>query len=386
MRSTPTETGPGVREIASALEAQRSLIVAAGCGGSRAVLDSLAGALACWSLLLDERGAARHASPPEARGHAERLRMDLERLELESRRHAASLDVGGEQVALLPIGSGDRVDGYLAVGRELPLGNAEHAVLAGAAGLLSLDLAHEDAIAEARRSARGAVLRLATGEHAELAGSVAGTLGVALPAAPVRVAVLGTDRHDPLVLLRAAENHPALNQASALVAAHDQRTVVVVLPAAEGDHQVLEEVLHQVGEARGAITDGVPYPELPDALRLARSVFFGSANSADRLMPAEDVSTTGLLAQLDTPGARGWAQALLEPLDRHASRSKLDLVSTLRVFLANNGHVDASASALGIHRHTLRYRLRRIVELLGTGLDDPTTRAELWLALRLREE
>jgi purine catabolism regulator len=33
----------------------------------------------------------------------------------------------------------------------------------------------------------------------------------------------------------------------------------------------------------------------------------------------------------------------------------------------------------------LRYRLRRIVELLGSDLDDPTQRAELWLALRLRE-
>ncbi|MFD2397611.1 PucR family transcriptional regulator [Prauserella oleivorans] len=93
----------------------------------------------------------------------------------------------------------------------------------------------------------------------------------------------------------------------------------------------------------------------------------------------------GLLAQLDHPGARGWADALLEPLERHASRSKLDLVSTLRVYLANNSHIDASSTALGIHRHTLRYRLRRISELLDTDLDDPTARAELWLALRMRE-
>lgn len=387
MRSRPTDGEPGARELSAALDAQRALITAAGSsGGSRAVLDALAGALECWCLLIDERGVARHASPPEARGHAQRLRMDLDRLDLESRLRAASLDLGAEQVALLPIGPGDRVHGYLAAGREVPLGSVDQTVLASAAGLLSLDLAQEDAIAEARRSARRTVLRLATGEHAELAGSVAGTLGVALPAAPVRVAVLGTDRPETVPLLRAAENHQALNQASALIAAHDQHTVVVVLPSAEGDHQVLEEVLHQVGEARGAITDDVSYAELPDSLRLARSVFFGSADSSTRLVPAKDLSTAGLLAQLNTPGARGWAQALLEPLDRHASRSKLDLVSTLRVFLANNGHVDGSASALGIHRHTLRYRLRRIVELLGNDLDDPTVRSELWLALRLREE
>ncbi|MGI8312626.1 helix-turn-helix domain-containing protein [Saccharopolyspora hattusasensis] len=61
------------------------------------------------------------------------------------------------------------------------------------------------------------------------------------------------------------------------------------------------------------------------------------------------------------------------------------MISTLRVFLANNGLVDVSATELGIHRHTLRYRLRRITELLDCSLDDPTARAELWLALRMRE-
>ena len=59
--------------------------------------------------------------------------------------------------------------------------------------------------------------------------------------------------------------------------------------------------------------------------------------------------------------------------------------STLRVFLAKNGHIDASSTELGIHRHTLRYRLGRVTELLDCSLDDPTTRAELWLALRMRE-
>ncbi|MCI2422653.1 PucR family transcriptional regulator [Saccharopolyspora sp. K220] len=377
-------SGVQERALTAAVEAQRTLIIAAlGKGGPRAVLDALARALDCWCLVLDERGAHRHGSPPHARRHADLVRLDLARLG--SPLHSASLNLGSEQVAILPIGSDGRVDGYLAAGRQDALTPAEQSVLASAAGLLSLDLAGQNAVAGARRSARSAVLRLATGEHAELTETVADTLGVPLPAAPVRVAVLGTDRPDTNDLLRAAENHQALDQASALIAAHDQHTVVLVLPVAEGDSQALEEVLHQISGARGAITDGVAYSALPDALRLARSVYFGNANGAARLVPATAVSTAGLLAQLDTPGARGWAEALLEPLDRHAARSKLDLIATLRIFLANNGHIDASAAMLGIHRHTLRYRLGRIVELLGADLDDPTARAELWLALRLRE-
>ncbi|HUR03444.1 MAG TPA: helix-turn-helix domain-containing protein, partial [Nonomuraea sp.] len=42
---------------------------------------------------------------------------------------------------------------------------------------------------------------------------------------------------------------------------------------------------------------------------------------------------------------------------------------------------DAAAQRLGIHRHTLRYRMKRVTELLGRDLDDPGVRAELWIAL-----
>ncbi|GAA4669279.1 MULTISPECIES: PucR family transcriptional regulator [Amycolatopsis] len=369
----------GAHDRADAVDAQRALIAAAlDGGGPRAVLDTLARALGCWCLVLDERGGPRHASPATARRHADRLGLDLTRLGSPVR--AASLDLGEDQVALLPL---EPDGGFLAAGREAPLSAAEHAVLTSAAGLLSLDLAAQRDVARARRSARRAVLRLASDEHPELTRTVARTLEVPLPAAPIRVAVLGAGT-DSGGLLRAAEEHQGLAQANALVVPHEQHTVVVVLPVAEGDLQALEEVLHRVSGSRGVVTEGVGFGDLPDALRRARSVFFGTPKG-ERLLLAKDAATAGLLAQLDTPGALGWADALLEPLARHATRSKLDLVSTLRVFLAHNGHIDASAAALGIHRHTLRYRLGRIVELLGTDLDDPTARAELWLALRLRE-
>lgn len=371
---------------AVAATAQRDLIAAAlSSGGPRAIVSELATALDCWVLLLDEAGLARHSIPGDARRHAAALRLDLERLAPASPLHAASLALGAEQVAVLPLGTDGRVDGYLAAGRVTPLSLAEQSLLAGAVGLLTLDLCHERAARDARRAASLAVLRLATAGHPELAELCADTLGVPLPAPPLRVALLGCEPEHVPDLLRAAEEHQALESAGALVARDDRHIVVVLLPVAEGDMQALDEVLHRVPRSRGVVSDGVPLAEAPDALRRTRSVFFGATRDTERLRLARDVATAGLLAQLDHPGAYGWADALLEPLERHASRSKLDLVSTLRVFLARNGHVDASATALGIHRHTLRYRLRRITELLDTDLDDPTVRAELWLALRLRE-
>jgi purine catabolism regulator len=53
--------------------------------------------------------------------------------------------------------------------------------------------------------------------------------------------------------------------------------------------------------------------------------------------------------------------------------------------LANHGQWDPSAAQLGTHRHTLRHRLRKVEQLLGRSLNSPDVRAELWLALRLRE-
>ncbi|MFD0889240.1 PucR family transcriptional regulator, partial [Streptosporangium algeriense] len=61
--------------------------------------------------------------------------------------------------------------------------------------------------------------------------------------------------------------------------------------------------------------------------------------------------------------------------------SRADLLESLRAYLACNGHWDAAAQRLGVHRHTLRYRMRRVAELLGRDLDDPGARAELWVAL-----
>jgi len=58
------------------------------------------------------------------------------------------------------------------------------------------------------------------------------------------------------------------------------------------------------------------------------------------------------------------------------------MCQTLRAWLAEHGQVDATAQQLGIHRHTVRHRLRRIESVLGRSLDDPSVRANLWFALR----
>src|SRR5207253_10967860 len=61
-------------------------------------------------------------------------------------------------------------------------------------------------------------------------------------------------------------------------------------------------------------------------------------------------------------------------------RNREQLMETLEAYLAK-GSVKDAATALGLHRHTVLYRLEKLKELLGGDLDVPATRLRLQLAL-----
>ena len=62
-----------------------------------------------------------------------------------------------------------------------------------------------------------------------------------------------------------------------------------------------------------------------------------------------------------------------------------ELLRGLTAFLEHNGHWGSAASALRVHRHTMRHRIDAIERLTGRRLDSAQDRHELWLALRARD-
>ncbi len=94
---------------------------------------------------------------------------------------------------------------------------------------------------------------------------------------------------------------------------------------------------------------------------------------------------TLLLALQDDDALRLYSDGLLDPIERTEGEYGGELLRSLEAFIENNGNWERAARQLYCHRHTLRYRMRKIEELTGRDLSRATDRIELWLALRARE-
>jgi purine catabolism regulator len=99
-----------------------------------------------------------------------------------------------------------------------------------------------------------------------------------------------------------------------------------------------------------------------------------------------DLGTYRLLLSMAEPDAlRAFADALLGPLDVYDREQHGDLLGSLHAFLQHNARWETAAAELFVHRHTLRYRMRKVEELTGRDLTNSFDRMEFWLALRARD-
>jgi hypothetical protein len=73
---------------------------------------------------------------------------------------------------------------------------------------------------------------------------------------------------------------------------------------------------------------------------------------------------------------------VLAPLDEVTGQAHDRLVETLRCWLKHQADRARVAEELGVHPQTVRYRLTQLRELFGGQLDEPGSRARLFLALQ----
>ncbi len=139
---------------------------------------------------------------------------------------------------------------------------------------------------------------------------------------------------------------------------------------------------------RPAVTLGASERVATVALAAARDQAINSLRvAATRRVPSlsfSDLGRLGLAAVVDPEAAAAFAAATLERLTAYERASHVELLESLRAWLGHHGQYEPAAASLGIHRHTLRYRVRKASSLMGRDLDDPAVRMDLWFALTVQ--
>jgi purine catabolism regulator len=92
-----------------------------------------------------------------------------------------------------------------------------------------------------------------------------------------------------------------------------------------------------------------------------------------------------LLSVQDDEALRLYCDTVLGPIQEGEGDYGGELLKSLEAFLEQNGQWEKAARDLFCHRHTLRYRIRRVEQLTGRDLSSARDRIEFWLALKAKE-
>ena len=92
-----------------------------------------------------------------------------------------------------------------------------------------------------------------------------------------------------------------------------------------------------------------------------------------------------LLAVQDGEALRLYCESVLGPIQEGEGDYGGELLKSLEAFLEQNGQWEKAARKLFCHRHTLRYRIRRVEQLTGRDLSTARDRIEFWLAIKAKE-
>ena len=156
-------------------------------------------------------------------------------------------------------------------------------------------------------------------------------------------------------------------RAAFLVAADDEAAA----------RELAEAIVERLGGARAGVGRPAAGRGLGKSLLEARAALDGGAGP---VATYRDLGSLELLLGLPGAALEAFVDRVLGPA---AGRGRL--VESLAALLDSGCRWSEAAATLGIHRHTLRYRMEQLRKQTGRHPDDPAQRMELWLAIRARE-
>lgn len=220
------------------------------------------------------------------------------------------------------------------------------------------------------------------GEADETVVSRASTLGWVHP--PRIAVIIGPAAADPATQVDSIRAAAAPHGLDLLAAPQGDRLVLLV----GGRLASMPELIGLVADfvehfGTGPVVVGPIVNNLLDAARSARAALSGIRAApawpeAPRPVAAEDLLAERALAG-DGHARRTLSGQIFQPINDAGG----DLVETLATYFETGGSVEATARARFIHPNTVRYRLRRIQQLVGYSAFDARDAYVLRLALTL---
>ena len=282
----------------------------------------------------------------------------------------------------------------MVVRRSGELGDFERLCVQQAAIVVALELMRERVAQETERRLSGEVLA------ATLSGRLAPD-DIRDRLAPFgigeRAVVLAFELGDAPAAEPTLADHLSSQNRAALVAPHPagrRELLCAVVDGTKGDPLELASqarlALEKVhGPTRAATSRLLPTERVRHSFHEARCALEATAfanGAAPDVASHRDLGAfTLLLSVQDGEALRLYCESVLGPIEDSDERYAGELLRSLEAYIDRNGHWERAAGDCYCHRHTLRYRIKRIEELTGRDLSRANDRVELWLALRARE-
>ena len=215
-------------------------------------------------------------------------------------------------------------------------------------------------------------------------------------------AVLQTDKADYRessdLMLQYLSSVSEKNGISDTIAADLDDGILLLFPyekLSEETKRKVRGVLGQFFEKLGDSWIGIGR-EVPDIMRLSDG--FLQARQAAEI--AQKVPTLGRIVDFESLGVyrvlldlpdmaqsaaikREFVQERLGILIEHDRRNNTEFIRTLQVLFQQNSNLRQAARTLFIHHNTMRYRLDQIEELTKADLNNPETKLEFQIAMKL---
>lgn len=355
----------GEQRLSAALGAHRALVrAAAGPDPTRAVVQTLAGAVEGWAALLSRRGEVDAVWPETSRGVAEQAAVEVARLRMAGPHSSATFPLGDDDVVLHPLAARGGATGFVATGCRRPMSHADRQTVLTASALLALQTEQEHRADAGPRGLRAGAVRLLLAGKVRAAQLLLTESGMPCPPTWVRLLLVELGRPGDDDTVDGLERSLAARPGPAVWVLPRETGLLAALAGAVDEAGLRDWLAQTVPDARAVVSAPV---RLEDLGRVDAAL----ADTAGRLAPG---TLRGARAV-----AREGAPVDLQPLLEHR---RSDLVGAVTAYLRARGHWEEAARDLGVHRNTLRHRIGTARRVLDQDLDDPDVAARLWLALR----